>query len=56
MLCKTSTQGCIPLQKNKNISIAQFPTNNTLEMQFHLPLSEQAYQEYQSLQDYFQTI
>jgi hypothetical protein len=41
--------------KNKNISVAQFLTNNTLEMQFHLPLSEQAYQEYQSLQDYFQT-
>ena len=38
--------------KNTNISVAQFLTSNTLEIQFHLPLSEQAYHEYQSLQDY----
>jgi len=42
--------------KNKNISVVQFLTNNTLEIQFHLPLSEQAYHEYQSLQDYLQII
>jgi hypothetical protein len=35
--------------KNKNISVAQFLQNNQLETQFHLPLSEQAYLEYQDL-------
>jgi hypothetical protein len=42
--------------KNKKISVAQFLLNNSLEAQFHLPLSEQAFQEYQRLQDYIQTI
>jgi hypothetical protein len=42
--------------KNKIISVAQFLSNNTLETQFHLPLSEQAYQEFQNLRDYIQTI
>jgi hypothetical protein len=41
--------------RNKKISVSQFLTNNNLD-QFHLPLSEQAYQEYQSLQGYIQTI
>jgi hypothetical protein len=42
--------------KEKKISVAQFLLNNNLESQFHLPLSEQAFQEYQNLQDYIQTI
>jgi len=42
--------------KNKKISVLQFLSNNNLESQFHLPLSEQAYQEYQTMQDYIQTI
>jgi hypothetical protein len=36
--------------KNKNISVAQLLLNNHLEMQFHLPLLEQAFLEYQELQ------
>jgi hypothetical protein len=42
--------------KNKNITVAQFLSNNSLETQFHLPISKQAYQEFQNLQDYIQTI
>ena len=42
--------------KNKNISVSQFLLNNSLRSQFHLPLSEQAYHEYQGLQEYIQTI
>ena len=38
--------------KNKKISVLQFFSNNNLQSQFHLPLSEQAYQEYQIMQDY----
>jgi hypothetical protein len=37
--------------KNKTISVAQFLTNNTLEQQFHLPLSVQAFQEYHDLHE-----
>ena len=40
--------------KNKRTSMAQFLLNNSLEAQFHLPLSEQAFEEYQRLQDYIQ--
>jgi hypothetical protein len=36
--------------KNPNISVAQFLQNNQLECQLHLLLSEQAYLEYQELQ------
>jgi hypothetical protein len=36
--------------KNKSIFVAQFLQSNQLECQFHLPLPEQAYQEYQHLQ------
>ena len=42
--------------KNKNPSVAQFLTNNTLKAQFYLPISVQALQEYQNLQEYIQTI
>jgi len=42
--------------KNKKISVLQFLSNNNLQSQFHLPLSEQAYQEYQRMQDYIQSI
>jgi len=42
--------------RHKRISVSQFLLNNSLESQFHLPLSEQAYQEFQSLQEYIQTI
>jgi hypothetical protein len=42
--------------KNKNISVAQFLLNNHLEMQFHLPLSEQAFSEYQELHEIISSI
>jgi hypothetical protein len=42
--------------RNRNISVASFLSNNTLEAQFHLPLSEQAFQEFQSLQDLIQAL
>jgi hypothetical protein len=42
--------------KNKEISVAQFLLNNQIENQFHLPLSEQAFQEYQDLQQLIQQI
>ena len=42
--------------KNKKISVAKFLTSNTLDSQFHLPLPEQAYQEYLGLQELIQNI
>jgi hypothetical protein len=42
--------------KNKNISLAMFILNNRIEDQFHLPLSVQAFQEYQQLQQILQNI
>jgi hypothetical protein len=42
--------------KNKNISVAQFLINNRIEDQFHLPLSIQAFQEYQQLQQTIQDL
>jgi hypothetical protein len=42
--------------KNRNISVAQFLLNNHIEEQFHLPLSIQAFQEYQQLQDLIQNL
>jgi hypothetical protein len=40
--------------KNKQISVAQFLLNNNIEQQFYLPLSVQAFQEYQNLQLFIQ--
>jgi hypothetical protein len=37
--------------KNKTISVMLFLQNNSLEQQFHLPLSGQAYQEFQEMQE-----
>jgi hypothetical protein len=42
--------------KNKDISVAQFLTHNTAQQQFHLPLSVEAFQEYQDLQQLIQQI
>jgi hypothetical protein len=42
--------------KNKKISVAQFLQNNTIEEQFHLPLSIAAFQEYQQMQALIQQI
>jgi hypothetical protein len=42
--------------RHKNISVAKFLENNTMEAQFYLPLSVQAFQEYQSLQDFIQDL
>jgi len=39
--------------KNKKIYVLQFLSNNNLQSQFHLPLSEQ---EYQRMQYYIQSI
>jgi hypothetical protein len=41
---------------NRNIFVAQFLLNNHIEEQFHLPLSIQAFQEYQQLQDLIQNL
>jgi hypothetical protein len=38
------------LAKNKSISVVGFLQNDSLEAQFHLPLSDQAFQEYLQLQ------
>jgi hypothetical protein len=40
--------------KNQNISVADFIHNNNFQQQFHLPLSVQAFQEYQAMQDIIQ--
>jgi hypothetical protein len=50
-----SSQG-ISFVKNKNIYVAQFLLNNQLERQFHLPLSVQAFEEYQQLQQLIQQL
>jgi hypothetical protein len=42
--------------KNKNISVAGFLLNNNIQDQFHLPLSVEAFQEYQELQQFIQQI
>jgi hypothetical protein len=42
--------------KNKSILVAQFLHNNQIEQQFHVPLSVQAFQEYQAMQDIIQQI
>ncbi|CAO2167262.1 unnamed protein product [Urochloa humidicola] len=42
--------------RNKTISVAQFITHNNVAQQFHLPLPEQAYQEYTALQELIQGI
>jgi hypothetical protein len=42
--------------KNKDISVAQFLTNNQLHGQFHLPLSVEAFQEHQQMQQIIQQI
>jgi hypothetical protein len=42
--------------KNKQISVAQFLLNNSIQEQFHLPISVQAFQEYQDLQHLIQGI
>jgi hypothetical protein len=42
--------------KNKNISVAAFLQNDSLEAQFHLPLLEQAFQEYLQLQQIIQQV
>jgi hypothetical protein len=42
--------------KNKQILVAQILLNNSIQEQFHLPLSVQAFQEYQDLQQLIQGI
>jgi hypothetical protein len=42
--------------KNKTISVAKFLSDNQIQNQFHLPLSVQAFQEYQALHDLIQGI
>jgi hypothetical protein len=39
---------------NKNVSVAQFLMHNQIEAQFHIPLSVQAFQEYNELQQIIQ--
>jgi hypothetical protein len=36
--------------KNKQVSVAHFLLNNGIDSQFHLPLSDQTFQEYQQHQ------
>jgi hypothetical protein len=40
--------------KNKKISMAQFLLNNEIENQFHLPLFDQAFQQYHQMQQLIQ--
>jgi hypothetical protein len=42
--------------KNKNISVFAFLQNDSLEAQFHLPLSDQAFQEYLQFQQLIQQV
>jgi hypothetical protein len=42
--------------KIKDISVAQFLTHNIAQQQFHLPLSVEAFQKYQNLQQLIQQI
>jgi hypothetical protein len=42
--------------KNKNIYVAQFLMNNHIDTQFHVSLSDQAFQEYQQMQQLIQQI
>jgi hypothetical protein len=49
MLLSTKFPRLFSYAKNKNISVAQFLQNNQIETQFYLPLSAQAFQEYQEL-------
>jgi hypothetical protein len=42
--------------KNKSISVANFLMNNNIQDQFHIPLSIQAFQEYQQLQVLIQNL
>lgn len=44
------------LAKNKNISVAEFLLNNSIESQFHIPLSAQAHEELIKLQELIQDI
>jgi hypothetical protein len=53
---KTSFQDSSLLQKNKLISVVKFLNTTQMEELFHLPLSEQAWQEYQALQAIIQGI
>lgn len=38
------------------MTVARFLQSNSIEEQFHIPLSEEAFQEYQELQDIIQGI
>jgi hypothetical protein len=40
--------------KNKQVSVVQFLVNNDIDSQFHVLLSDQAFQEYQQLQQLLQ--
>jgi hypothetical protein len=42
--------------KNQDISVAEFLQNNIIEDQFHTPLSNEAFQEYQELQNLIQNL
>jgi hypothetical protein len=44
------------MQRNKDISVAQFLANNQRQEQIYLPLSVQAFQEYQEMQQIIQQI
>lgn len=42
--------------KNQNISVAAFLQDNTVQRHFHTPLSEEAFQELESLQGMVQQL
>ena len=42
--------------KNQDISVVEFLQNNIIEDQFHTPLSTEAFQEYQELQNLIQNL
>ena len=55
-LLKQSFPRLYSFARNKNISVAKFLQNNDMQEQFHIPLSVEAFQEFQELQEIIQGI
>ena len=56
ILLKQSFPRLYSFARNKNISVAKFLQNNDMQEQFHIPLSVEAFQEFQELQEIIQGI
>ena len=55
-LLKQSFPRLYSFARSKNISVAKFLQNNDMQEQFHIPLSVEAFQEFQELQEIIQGI